>query len=361
MQTAITFLKFVAALLGAVLTISLGIWIWGNGSATAKNVGNKQTQIGLDIANSTKTRYDGLIVNGADVVNAINDLKSDGIKLSVVVKVKDGSTVVDRTISDFSDFINLPSDELYINPYAKFLGKVIQNENGVITGLSFSQREYVSKAVAVNDDDFDSGTGEGTGTTNNDLKQSLEAFTVVANDLTTAVSGLQQAIADIRTSGGGSSGGINSSDMYVLKDSISTLNTTVNDIKQFCDEFDMNHGVDLSEVTSQLSQIQENLSQLNVNTGVTADDIQYAINTSETIAGLLTAVDDLGGVLGTLSEEIDNIEFTLNGEINGDSTVTPGLVDDVSDLQGQVSELKAQLSEMKEVLDYLVTVVGGDN
>lgn len=362
MDSAISVFKFAAKLFFAVALISLFVWLWLKGSTVVKTIGNKQTQSSMEISNSAKTKYDGLMISGADVVNAVNNLKSDGVKLSVVVKVKENGKVVEKTMTDFSNFVNLPSNALYINPYAKFLGKVTQNKNGVVSGLTFTQDSYVARAIAVNDD-YEPGAGGNGGVTNSELKQSIESFTTVANDLTTAVSSLQKVIADTKINGSISTGGggVSSADIYVLKDSIATLNGTVGSIKQFCDEFDTNHGVDLSVVTSQLAQIQENLSNLSVSPGMTADDVQSAIDTSQTVIGLLNAVEDLGKALGTLSGEISGIQDTLNGKTNDDNTVTPGLVDDVADLQGQVSELKTQLDEMKEILNYLAGEHGGND
>lgn len=360
MESVTKFLKFAFAILMTVVLISTAVWLFQKGMNVARGYGEKESQVSYNIANKNKTRYDGMIVNGADVLNAINELKSDGVALKVTVKMKSGESVTDKTASEFTEFVNLPGGEFYINPYANFLGSVERNANGVISGVTFVQQEYVASAEPKEDFEH-SGGDDGSGVTNAELKSEIEQFTNVANNLTTAVSGLQLAIADLKTGGSGGSDGVNRADIAVIKDSISSLATTVNGIQQFCDEFDGNHSVDLSSVSAQLLQIQTKLDEIGAgsSSGTSTDDVQQAISSNETVQQLLVVVTELSNALDTLAERVAGIEVSVSGAENADGTVTPGLTDEVGDLQAQVIELSNQLDDMQDVLEYLVTAVGG--
>lgn len=96
-----------------------------------------------DIIDSGIKKYDDTKVNGSEVINCIKKLLGDypeGETAQIYIYVKTSKS--ENTYTDKSYFSNITdfTDSRYIKPTAVFMGKVIQNENKVILGLSFVQQ-----------------------------------------------------------------------------------------------------------------------------------------------------------------------------------------------------------------------------
>lgn len=131
---------------GIVLTcivVSIGFRVSRASITVSSNHSNKLDRLSSDINESDLTMYDGLEVNGSDVVNLIKKLLGDytsGEKAPVSVQVitsKSDSTYINGVaMENISNF----TDNKYISPIAIFDCKVVRNKNKVIVTLKFTQK-----------------------------------------------------------------------------------------------------------------------------------------------------------------------------------------------------------------------------
>ena len=135
---------------GTIITcvvISLGFFIAREARETASGGANQINKLNTEFVESDKTIYDGATVSGSEVVNVIKKFKKE--KIGIFVKTNRCSTYYnnsfDTRTGEFVGAVNTnydPTDassEFYINPYGKFQGKIMRDENDVITGIIFEQ------------------------------------------------------------------------------------------------------------------------------------------------------------------------------------------------------------------------------
>lgn len=148
-----------AILIGAgvvitMIVVSIGFVLMRSGQSTALTTIGKLDRLNTEMTESQYTMYDGMEVNGSEVVNVIRKFRNDYIGIQVITKKNSGTwyinnvTLTDDGIGkindsgrtgDISDLINEKSNE-YVNPNGVFLGKLIRDENGTIVALTFTQK-----------------------------------------------------------------------------------------------------------------------------------------------------------------------------------------------------------------------------
>ena len=90
-----------------------------------------------EIRNGELLELDGMVVDGADVLNVCKKQLGKGMK----VTLKNGS--VSKTYSDASDVAKLRDYESteYIKPFTTWKCSVLKNKNGIITEIIFNKKE----------------------------------------------------------------------------------------------------------------------------------------------------------------------------------------------------------------------------
>ena len=136
---------------GTIITcvvISLGFFIAREAKDTASNGANQINKLNSEFVESDKVIYDGATVSGSEVVNVIKKFKND--KIGILVKTKKSETfygysfdesdgdILTAVDSKHSEAMDSDSDR-YVNPYVNFVGRIIRDKNGVITGIVFEQ------------------------------------------------------------------------------------------------------------------------------------------------------------------------------------------------------------------------------
>jgi hypothetical protein len=97
----------------------------------------------------SKTMYDNTEVSGSEVINVIRKFSDEmiGVKVqtkkntsSYIYQFNDGDgTLKSPSSLDYKTAQNVTGNN-YINPTGRFLGSVVRDANGTITGLSFVQQ-----------------------------------------------------------------------------------------------------------------------------------------------------------------------------------------------------------------------------
>ena len=135
---------------GTIITcvvISLGFFIAREAKDTASNGANQINKLNSEFVESDKVIYDGAMVYGSEVVNVIKKFKDE--KIGIFVKTNRASAYYNNSFDvksgEFGEAVSTqydPTDiksEFYVNPYVNFQGKIVRDENEVITGIIFEQ------------------------------------------------------------------------------------------------------------------------------------------------------------------------------------------------------------------------------
>lgn len=135
-------LKYVMLAGGLILTvilIGLLFFIQKNNTNTINNYNNQVTNKYSEFDEPEKSSYDGVSVNGSVVCDVILKMAEDSsTTVQVITKQNIADKSAGKTYSD-SSIVATNTDANYINPNASFTGKVVRNENGIITKIVFTQ------------------------------------------------------------------------------------------------------------------------------------------------------------------------------------------------------------------------------
>lgn len=337
-MSALDIMKLAIAILILIVFIGAVMYLKSSGitlfSSYSKHINTSYTKI----SESDKTKYDNIIVTGADVINAIRGFED--LQIKVVTFFKDDSQVDewsssycinnpdgDGTMINGVDYyrtygIVAPDEFNYINPYAKFMGKLIRNANDAITGIEFAQVEYVDSALAQSTLDITTSSGgastggSSSGGTNNEV---LNALTAAVEQMSSTNTLLSQMITDSDTSLGG---GV--SQTYI-DSALAELATS-----QEVDDA-------IAQVMLLLEPLEENLK--NDILGTVTDK-----NGNESLGPTLAALSDALGVLeDSMNSVIDDADSSegaskpTDSTLDDDNTTTLSVLTDMSKLMEEIS------------------------
>lgn len=149
MENSLKGLMLAAGIIITCIIISLGFYIAREASDTASSGTGQINELQAEFADTSKTMYENTEVSGSEVVNVIRKFSDEMIGIKVQTKKNtsyyiyqfsdaDGSLKHASTL-DYKSAQNA-SAENYINPTGRFLGAVVRDANGTITGLCFVQQ-----------------------------------------------------------------------------------------------------------------------------------------------------------------------------------------------------------------------------
>ncbi|MFG6327835.1 MAG: hypothetical protein K1W00_13395 [Lachnospiraceae bacterium] len=148
MENSLKGLILAAGTIITCVVISLGFFISREAKETAANGANQINKLNSEFVESDKIIYDGAMVSGSEVVNVIKKMKTDEVGILVVTNKSSNyygyefdtssGDLIKKTASDYEEAC-VSTNKKYINPYANFQGKVIRDQNDVITGIMFTQ------------------------------------------------------------------------------------------------------------------------------------------------------------------------------------------------------------------------------
>ena len=149
MENSLKGLMLAAGIIITCIIISLGFYIAREASDTASSGTGQINELQAEFADTSKTMYENTEVSGSEVINVIRKFSDEMIGIKVQTKKNtsyyiyqfsdaDGSLKNASTL-DYKSAQNAASAN-YINPTGRFLGSVVRDANGTITGLSFVQQ-----------------------------------------------------------------------------------------------------------------------------------------------------------------------------------------------------------------------------
>lgn len=152
MERAVDFLKIGAVIVIVLVLITLGFLLMRNGQDTAKIGISKIQQINGDIKESDIKMYDNMTVTGSEVENVLQKYQSSSYGVKVITgKDTTGVWYVNTVDESNSNALGSAStaaiantmvetNAKYINPNGNFVGTVLRDKNGTVTGVIFTQQ-----------------------------------------------------------------------------------------------------------------------------------------------------------------------------------------------------------------------------
>lgn len=149
MENSLKGLILAAGTIITCLVIGLGFYIAREAKDTAANGAGQINKLNAEFSDTGKTMYEGTEVSGSEVLNVIRKFQDEAV--GVMVSTNKATTyyiyqfdvssgeLKEKMTTDYK----LAQNELnksYINPSGRFEGGVVRDNNGTITGLTFTQK-----------------------------------------------------------------------------------------------------------------------------------------------------------------------------------------------------------------------------
>ena len=149
MENSLKGLMLAAGIIITCIISRRGFYIAREASDTASSGTGQINELQAEFADTSKTMYENTEVSGSEVINVIRKFSDEMIGIKVQTKKNtsyyiyqfsdsDGS-LKNASSLDYKSAQNAASAN-YINPTGRFLGAVVRDANGTITGLSFVQQ-----------------------------------------------------------------------------------------------------------------------------------------------------------------------------------------------------------------------------
>lgn len=149
MENSLKGLVLAAGTIITCIVIGLGFYIAREARDTASSGAGQINKLNAEFSDTSKTMYEGTEVSGSEVLNVIRKFQDEAV--GIMVKTNKSSAYYiyqfDLTSGELSGKTNqdykVAQNELhvnYINPNGRFEGGVVRDNNGTITGLTFTQK-----------------------------------------------------------------------------------------------------------------------------------------------------------------------------------------------------------------------------
>lgn len=148
MENSLKGLLLAAGIIITCIVVSLGFYIARGAKSTAQSGVSEINKLHAEFEESSKTVYDGAVVSGTEVLNALKKFKGERIGFLVDTKQAQASynyhfsletgALEDEIETDYMK-LQVVGKSTYINPNASFRGSIYRNANGIITGIYFKQ------------------------------------------------------------------------------------------------------------------------------------------------------------------------------------------------------------------------------
>lgn len=149
MENSLKGLMLAAGIIITCIIISLGFYIAREASETASSGTGQINGLQAEFADTSKTMYENTEVSGSEVINVIRKFSDETLGVKVQTKkhtcyyhyeFDDADGSIKTTSSLDYKSAQVPANVNYINPTGRFLGSVVRDVNGTITGLTFIQQ-----------------------------------------------------------------------------------------------------------------------------------------------------------------------------------------------------------------------------
>ena len=149
MENSLKGLMMAAGIIITCIIISLGFYIAREASDTASSGTGQINELQAEFADTSKMMYENTEVSGSEVINVIRKFGDEMLGVKVQTKKNTSYYIYQFNDADGSlkgssalDYksAQVATNSNYINPTGRFLGAVVRDANGTITGLSLVQQ-----------------------------------------------------------------------------------------------------------------------------------------------------------------------------------------------------------------------------
>lgn len=346
--------------------VAIAIVLLMKGVDLSNKYKDKIAQEDEKITESAYTKYNGIIVSGADVINAIRNNKNS-VKVEVARIIEEDGEVQEKAEYDAS-FVNLPQNDNYINPNAQFYGEIERNKNGAISNLVFTQQKFVYSAQ-VSDSDNSTGddTGGGTGNGSGDVTtgEFFAALQTYLEGVTEALTNIDGKLSNFGNGIGGGGADDVGTDAAITEDDIEEIATKLTEsIEPLIKTL---QGSELTDESGErvyigLTDVYQKLGEIANSTGNGDAITDYA--TSTQVDGVSTKVDNVSAQIVNLGDSLTSLSSALSSlteYVKGDEELEEGdsLVGMVKDLNTTLVDLQAQVADLQETVNTINKNTGG--
>lgn len=128
---------------GLMLLMAL-IGVWKVASAQTNELSNsvieKVSDVTKEISESDLTKYDGLVINGSEVINTYKKYLYEyesGQTGPITITIKNAGGTYSYVNGSDLDNLRDNTNSKYVKPTSKYKGSISRNTNGVITEVKF--------------------------------------------------------------------------------------------------------------------------------------------------------------------------------------------------------------------------------
>ena len=152
MENATKAIMIGASIVIVLVIVSIGFLVLRSGQDTAKTALTKMEQVNGDIKESDIKMYDRMSISGSEVVDLLSKYQKGTFGIKVTTGKDTQGTWYVKTVEEGSDNAlgsdasadigktMVVTDAKYVNPNGRFLGKILRDKNGSLTGITFTQQ-----------------------------------------------------------------------------------------------------------------------------------------------------------------------------------------------------------------------------
>lgn len=153
-ENVLSFVKWAAGIVITLAIISIAFIVFNTAKDGTMMGANEIAKMNAQIADSDMTIYDDAEISGSEVVNVIKKFSKEFLGIQVITGkniagtwygysasiATDVGTLGAKATSLLSNAID-ESNNLYVNPNGRFMGKVYRDSNGTVVAIVFTQKK----------------------------------------------------------------------------------------------------------------------------------------------------------------------------------------------------------------------------
>lgn len=370
------YILFAAGLLFICVVISYAITLKDTGTNIVSNANEVMVAANTSISDGKVTKYDGLVVSGADVTNVVRRFPEDGVRVVVHTKnqsvdpgdskklvVDDltntyaNSKFADLAVNGWKDYTKIPQigDKDYINPSADFQCSVATDtSSGYVKVMTFTQQEATNVAKAVTNNEVNGGDGGGNGGNGGNGQYEIGETSLASLNtaLATVATSLQTVSTQLTTILNGDGAGVTPDQSGSVAKSLADLQSSINQLSTDMKTNDSRIETKVDNLTGTVNMVQSTVEAMQKS----LNSLTIAVNNTNASA---TDVKQLKASLDEMQKSLE----TLKSSVNSNTTAVKQIKDATlntnssSSLISRLNSLDQQMSNMSTTIATLKSKV----
>lgn len=370
------YVLFAAGLLFICVVISYAITLKDTGTNIVSNANEVMAAANTSISDGKVTKYDGLVVSGADVTNVVRRFPEDGVRVVVQTKnqsvdpddskklvVDDltntyaNSKFADLAVNGWKDYTKIPQigDKDYINPSADFQCSVTTDtSSGYVKVMTFTQQEATNVAKAVTNNEVNGGDGGGNGGNGGNGQYEIGETSLASLNtaLATVATSLQTVSTQLTTILNGDGADVTPDQSGSVAKSLADLQSSINQLSTDMKTNDSRIETKVDNLTGTVNMVQSTVEAMQKS----LNSLTIAVNNTNASA---TDVKQLKASLDEMQKSLE----TLKSSVNSNTTAVKQVKDATlntnssSSLISRLNSLDQQMSNMSTTIATLKSKV----